>query len=58
MDEAEEPPKRVECRIMRNDGKGWYWEVVAGHEVLARGLAKTEDGARTQAVDAKRSVRC
>ena len=30
MDEVEEAPKTPECRVMRNDDKGWYWEVVAG----------------------------
>ena len=37
MDEVDEVPKPLECRVMRNDDKGWNWEVVAGYDVLAMG---------------------
>jgi hypothetical protein len=53
----EQVPKRLECRVMRNDGKGWYWEVVAGYEVLARGIAETEDEARSQAAEVMRNAK-
>jgi hypothetical protein len=53
MDEVEETP---ECRVMRIDDKGWYWEVVASYDVLARGIAETENEALAQAADAKRDA--
>jgi hypothetical protein len=56
MDEVEESPKTPECRVMPNDDKGWYWEVVAGYDVLARGIAETENEALAQAAQAKRNA--
>jgi hypothetical protein len=41
---------------MRNDDKGWYWEVVAGYDVLARGIAETENEALAEAADAKQNA--
>jgi hypothetical protein len=35
----------MECRVNWNSAKGWYWEGLAGHEVLARGIAETEEDA-------------
>jgi hypothetical protein len=46
----EQVPKTLECRVNWNSDKGWYWEGLAGHEVLARGIAET------RAVDAKRKA--
>jgi len=56
MDEVDEVPKPLECRVMRNDDKGWYWEVVAGYDVLARGIAETENEALAEAADAKQNA--
>ena len=45
----------VKRRILQNfPGQGWYWEIVAGHEVMARGLADTHEEACSQAAEAKR----
>jgi CRP-like cAMP-binding protein len=45
----------VKRRILQNHpGQGWYWEIVAGHEVMARGLADTHEEACLQAAEAKR----
>jgi hypothetical protein len=41
----EQVPKTLECRVNWNSDKGWYWEGLAGHEVLARGIAETEEDA-------------
>ena len=39
------PPQ---TRIMSN-GSGWYWEVVTGDSVVARGIAETHAQARADA---------
>ena len=44
-----------EFRILEN-GDGWYWEVVAGQEVLARGVADTRVDAYAQAAEAERKA--
>ena len=54
--DMDEVPKPLECRVMRNDDKGWYWEVVAGYDVLARGIAETENEALAEAADAKQNA--
>jgi hypothetical protein len=42
-------------RILEN-GDGWYWEVVAGHQVLARGVADSQQDACAQAAEAKQKA--
>ena len=38
----------LQSRIMQN-GSGWYWEVIQGHEVIANGTADTHAQARAEA---------
>jgi hypothetical protein len=43
-------------RVVPNGSAGdWYWEVLFGGEVIARGLAATSSQARAQALDAAAS---
>jgi len=43
----------LQCRILPNNGSGWYWEVVTtDREVIARGVAETHAQARTDAMHA------
>jgi hypothetical protein len=47
----------VELRIMPNGDDGrWYWEVISGKEVIARGVAATEPDACREAHDAGRKA--
>ena len=39
---------QTETRIMQL-GNGWYWEVVQGRQVIARGIADTHAQARAAA---------
>jgi len=45
----------LEFRILEN-GDGWYWEVVAEHQVLARGVADSQQDACAQAAEAKQKA--
>ena len=50
-------PTNVEFRIMPSgEGRGWYWEVISGKDVIARGVAETEPAACTAAHDAARAA--
>ena len=48
-------PASVEYRIMEN-GPGWYWEVIEGHEVIGRGVAASQKNACSQAAEAERKA--
>jgi hypothetical protein len=45
----------MECRVMPSGDGCWYWEVILGHEVLARGVADTEPQASEEANEAARN---
>ena len=45
----------LEFRILEN-GDGWYWEVVAGPQVLARGVAESRQDACAEATEAKQKA--
>ena len=45
----------LEFRVLENGG-GWYWEVVAGHQVLARGIADSRQDACVQAAEARQKA--
>jgi hypothetical protein len=48
--------KALSYRVLRNGSAGdWYWEVLFGGEVIARGLAATSSQARAQALNAAAS---
>ena len=46
---------RLDARILENN-QSWYWELIDGHEVLARGVADTREEAWAQAADAERKA--
>jgi ABC-type protease/lipase transport system fused ATPase/permease subunit len=48
-------PHSIEYRIMEN-GPGWYWEVIDGNEVVARGIASSQKDACAQAAEAARKA--
>jgi hypothetical protein len=48
-------PQSIEYRIMEN-GPGWYWEVINGNEVVARGIASSQKDACAQAAEAERKA--
>jgi hypothetical protein len=45
----------LEFRILEN-GDGWYWEIVAGRQILARGVAESREDACAQAAEAKQKA--
>ncbi len=45
----------IEYRILEN-GPGWYWEVINGREVVARGVAPSQKDACSQAAEAERKA--
>ena len=48
----------VECRIMRNGGGCWYWEVIhVVRTVVMRGIAEAEPAARQEADEAARQIK-
>jgi hypothetical protein len=50
--------RNLEYRIMQNrPGPDWYWEVVEGREVVARGVADTHRQVVAQATEVARAVR-
>ena len=48
-------PHSIEYRILEN-GPDWYWEVIDGQEVIARGVAPSQKDACAQAAEAERKA--
>jgi dsRNA-specific ribonuclease len=48
-------PHSIEYRILENS-PGWYWEVIEGREVVARGVAPSQKDACAQAAEAERKA--
>jgi hypothetical protein len=48
-------PSNIEYRILENV-PGWYWEVIDGREVIARGVAPSQKDACAQAAEAERKM--
>jgi hypothetical protein len=45
-------PRNLEIRIMPSGEGRWYWEVITGKDVIARGVADTEPAACQEAHEA------
>jgi hypothetical protein len=47
----------IEFRVMPSGDGRWYWEVIRGREVMARGVSHAEPAACQDASDAARKAK-